>query len=68
MFRRLRMGGGPITCVYHAYDGDELVATGRLTLEAEPQVGSEVRLNGRILVVREVGFRDGLPLLTLGPR
>jgi len=68
MFPRLRMRGGPITCVYHAYDGGELVATGRLTLDSEPQVGSEVRLNGRLLVVREVAFSDGLPLLTLEPR
>lgn len=68
MFRRLRMGGGPITCVYHAYDRGELVATGRLTLESEPQVGGEVRLNGRVHVVREIAFSDGMPLLTLEPR
>jgi predicted acyltransferase (DUF342 family) len=68
MFPRLRMGGGTVTCVYHAYDGDELVATGRLTLEGEPQVGAEVRLNGRVLVVRDVAFSDGMPLLTLEPR
>lgn len=66
MFRRLRMGA--TTCVYHAYDGGELVATGRLTLDAEPQVGAEVRLNGRVLVVREIAFSDGMPLLTLEPR
>jgi hypothetical protein len=68
MFPRLRMGGGQVTCVYHAYDGDELVATGRLTLDAEPQVGAEVRLNGRVHVIRDVAFSDGLPLLTLEPR
>jgi len=68
MFRRLRMGGGPVTCVYHAYDGDELVATGRLTLDAEPQLGAEVRLNGRTHVVRDIAFSDGMPLLTLEPR
>jgi len=62
------MGGGQVTCVYHAYDGDELVATGRLTLEGDPQVGAEVRLNGRVHVVRDVAFTDGLPLLTLEPR
>ncbi len=67
MFPRLRMGGGPITCVYHAYADGELVATGRLTLDAEPQVGAEVRLNGRVLVVRDVAFSEGLPLLTLEP-
>jgi hypothetical protein len=62
------MGGGPVTCVYHVYDGDQLVATGRLTLDTEPQVGSEVRLNGRVHVVREVGFREGMPLVTLESR
>lgn len=54
--------------MYHAYDDGELVATGRLTLDAEPQVGGEVRLNGRVHVVREVAFSEGMPLLTLEPR
>lgn len=62
------MGGGPVTCVYQAYDGGELVATGRLTLDARPEVGSELRLNGRVLVVREVVVSDGLARLTLEPR
>jgi hypothetical protein len=64
---RLRMGG-PVTCVYHAYEGGELVATGRLTLEGQPQIGDEVRLNGRTLVVAEIVFSGGSPLLTLEPR
>jgi hypothetical protein len=58
----------PVTCVYHAYDGGELVATGRLTLDEVPRVGEEVRLNGRAHVVREVGYGSGSPVLTLEPR
>ena len=63
----LRMGGN-VTCVYHAYEGGELVATGRLTLEGSLQVGDEVRLNGRTLVVRDVGFSVDAPLVTLEPK
>ncbi|HZD88426.1 MAG TPA: hypothetical protein VE088_10505 [Gaiellaceae bacterium] len=62
------MGVGPVSCVYHAYDAGELVATGRLTLDAAPEVGTELRLNGRVLVVREVVFSEGLARLTLEPR
>jgi hypothetical protein len=54
--------------VYRAYDAGELVATGRLTLDEEPRVGQEVRLNGRLHVVREVAFGSDLPVLTLEPR
>ncbi|HET7571151.1 MAG TPA: hypothetical protein VFJ77_00615 [Gaiellaceae bacterium] len=57
-----------MTCVYHAYDDGELVATGQLILDAEPQVGQELRLNGRTHVVREVGFSGGSTVLTLEPR
>lgn len=60
--------GSLVTCVYHAYDGGELVATGRLTLERAPQVGEEVRLNGRAHVVRDVAWGSGPPVLTLEPR
>jgi hypothetical protein len=62
------MGGGPVTCVYHAYDTGELIATGRLMLDAEPEVGTELRLNGRVLVVRDVVFSEGLARLTLETR
>jgi hypothetical protein len=48
-----------LSCVYHAYDGEELVATGRLTFDDLPRVGEEVRLNGRPLVVSAVEFRAG---------
>ena len=48
-----------MTCVYHAYEDDELVATGRLTLDDLPNVGDEVRLNGRPHVVRAVEFGSG---------
>ncbi len=58
----------PVTCVYHAYDSGQLVATGRLMLEGMPQVGEEVRLNGRAHVVREVGYGADSPVLTLEPR
>ena len=57
--------GEPVTCVYHAYEDDELVATGRITLEGLPAVGEELRLNGRAHVVREVAFNDGAHLVTL---
>ena len=60
--------GASTTCVYHAYDGGELVATGRLTFDSEPQVGEEVRLNGRVHVVRDVAFGAEAPVLTLEPR
>jgi hypothetical protein len=62
------MNTGPITCVYHAYEGGELVATGRLILDAIPAVGDEVPLNGRSHVVRAVDFGSGEHLLTLEPR
>lgn len=67
MVARLRMKAS-VTCVYHAYDGGELVATGRLMLDGLPQVGEEVRLNGRAHVVREVAYGSDSPVLTLEPR
>ena len=57
-----------MTCVYHAYDGDELIATGRLTLDGLPEVGEELRLNGRAVVVREVQFGADAHVLTLEAR
>jgi len=57
-----------VSCVYRAYENDELVATGRLTLERLPSVGDEVRLNGRSHIVRSVGFGGGEPVLELAPR
>ena len=59
------MQNGPVTCVYHAYEDDQLVATGRLTLEGLPRVGEEVRLNGRAHVVRSVEYGGGEPVLQL---
>ncbi|HEV7133031.1 MAG TPA: hypothetical protein VGN27_04795 [Gaiellaceae bacterium] len=56
-----------LSCVYHAYDGGELVATGRLTFDDLPRVGEEVRLNGRRLVVRAVEFRGGEHVVQLAP-
>ncbi len=64
---RLRMGG-PVSCVYHAYEGGELVATGRLTLDGLPEVGDELRLNGRTHIVREVSFGLEAHVLTLEAR
>src|SRR5437588_477005 len=46
------MTSGPVTCVYRAYEGGELVATGRLVLDELPSVDDEVPLNGRVRVVR----------------
>jgi hypothetical protein len=60
--------GGPVLCVYHAYEDGELTVTGRLTLDEVPLEGDEVRLNGRVLVVREVAFSGGAHVLTLEPR
>jgi hypothetical protein len=59
---------GPVTCVYRAYEGEELVATGRLTFEGLPQVGDEVKLNGRRHVVRAVEYGGGENVLTLEAR
>ncbi|MBV8257553.1 MAG: hypothetical protein JO073_07010 [Actinobacteria bacterium] len=57
-----------MTCVYHAYENGELAVTGRLTLDEVPSEGEELRLNGRVLVVREVAFTGGSHVLTLEPR
>jgi hypothetical protein len=59
------MSAGQVTCVYHAYEDDRLVATGRLTLDGLPAVGEEVRLNGRPHVVRSVEFGGGEHVLQL---
>jgi hypothetical protein len=59
------MAAGQLTCVYQAYEEDQLVATGRLTLDTLPGVGDEVRLNGRPQVVRSVEFRGGEHVLQL---
>ncbi len=58
---------GPVSCVYRAYEGDALVATGRLVLDALPEVGDEVTLNGRSHVVRAVEFGSGEHVLELEP-
>ncbi len=57
-----------MACVYHAYENGQLAATGRLTLDEVPREGEELRLNGRVLVVREVAFSGGSHVLTLEPR
>jgi hypothetical protein len=57
-----------VTCVYRAYEHDELIATGRLTLERLPGVGDEVELNGRPHVVRSAEFRGGEHVLELERR
>jgi hypothetical protein len=54
-----------VTCVYQAFEEGELVATGRLTLDALPRVGEEVRLNGRPHVVDSVEFGGGEHVLRL---
>ena len=59
---------GPVTVVYRAYENGKLVATGRLTLDALPEVGDEVRLNGRAHVVSSVDFGGGEHVLELEPR
>jgi hypothetical protein len=57
-----------VTCVYRAFENDELVATGRMTLERLPAVGDEVELNGRPHLVRAVEFRGGEHVLELEAR
>ncbi len=57
------MTSGPVTCVYHAYEEGELVATGRLILDDLPSVDDEVVLNGRPHVVSGVGFYEALTRL-----
>jgi hypothetical protein len=59
------MGSEQVTCVYQAYEDDQLVATGRLMLDMLPHVGDEVRLNGRTHVVRSVDFGGGEHVLQL---
>jgi hypothetical protein len=59
------MSAGQVTCVYHAYEDDRLVATGRLMLDGLPTVGEEVRLNGRPHVVRSIEFGGGEHVLQL---
>jgi hypothetical protein len=56
-----------VTCVYRAYEDGELVATGRLSLEALPSVGDEVELNGRPHVVRSIEYGEGEQVLELEP-
>ena len=57
-----------VTCVYRAYEHGELVATGRMSLDALPEVGDEVELNGRPHIVRRVEFGEGEHVLELEPR
>ncbi len=62
------MIGGQVTCIYRAYEGGELVVTGRLTLEGLPDVGDQVPLNGRPYTVRAVEYDAGEPVLALERR
>lgn len=62
------MNGGPITCIYRAYENGALVVTGRLTLDALPDVGDVVRLNGRPHVVHAIDYDAGEPVLSLEPQ
>lgn len=61
------MNDGPVSCVYRAYERGSVVATGRLMLEALPNEGDEVALNGRRHVVRAVEFGSGEHVLKLEP-
>jgi hypothetical protein len=58
---------GPVSCVYRAYEGGEVVATGRLVLDTLPNQGDEVSLNGRRHVVRSIEYGSGEPALELEP-
>jgi hypothetical protein len=61
------VNSGPVSCVYRAYERGTLVATGRLVLDALPETGDEVMLNGRSHVVRAVEFGSGEHVLELEP-
>jgi hypothetical protein len=61
------MIGGQVTCIYRAYEGGELVVTGRLTLESLPEVGDQVPLNGRSHIVHAIEYDGGEPVLALEP-
>jgi hypothetical protein len=61
------VNSGPVSCVYRAYERGTLVATGRLVLDALPEAGDEVMLNGRNHVVRSVEFGSGEHVLELEP-
>ena len=61
------MSSGQVTCVYRAYDDEQVVATGRLVLDGLPDVGEEVKLNGRPHRVRSVDFGNGEYVLQLYP-
>ncbi|HET8527878.1 MAG TPA: hypothetical protein VFL60_03135 [Gaiellaceae bacterium] len=62
------MNGGPLSCIYRAYEHGELVVTGRLTLDALPEVGDVVRLNNRPYVVHAIDYDAGEPVLSLEPQ
>ena len=62
------MTPGQVSCVYRAYEGGDLVATGRLVLDRLPNEGDEVSLNGRLHIVRAVEFGGGEHVLELEPR
>ena len=64
---RPAVNNGPVSCVYRAYEGGNLVATGRLVLDTLPEAGDEVMLNGRRHVVRAVEFGGGEHVLELEP-
>lgn len=61
------MIGGQITCVYRAYEGGELVVTGRLTLDGMPVAGDRVPLNGRQYTIRAVEYDGGETVIELEP-
>ena len=62
------VNSGPVSFIYRAYEGGQLVATGRLMLEHTPNEGDEVTLNGRRHVVRSIEYGSGEPALELEPR
>jgi hypothetical protein len=45
---------GPAACVYELRDGAEVVATGRLSLDAVPAEGETLRVGGRAARVETV--------------
>lgn len=62
------MSADQVTCVYQAYEDDQLVATGRMTFDELPHVGEAVRLNGRLYLVRSVEFAGGEHVLQLNAK
>jgi hypothetical protein len=55
-------------CTYELRDGEAVISTGHLTLEAEPRVGDTVSLGRKRYVVAEIRRGEEGPRLVLRSR